>query len=169
MNAVRDLSGAKQDGPAQPQDLPNPSSTLSAPLLIDNSCNCPSVQPVSLGIPFPASVLREPGSLSLVDDEGKPVLLQTLPLACWPDGSTKWLLLDFMLPASNQGPTTWRLGEGLAETTSELPGEALRIVESGQTLVIDTGVAEFQISRTTLRPFTRVLLHGKDVLAPSLS
>jgi hypothetical protein len=149
--------------------MPQLPSPVSVPLLIHHNGTCSSVQPVTLGIPLPSGSLREPGALSLVDDKGKQVLLQTQPLARWPDGSVKWLLLDFLLPAQLQGRIGWKLEAGRAETATEAPGEALRIAESHQMLIIHTGVAEFQISRTTLQPFARVLLHGKDILAPTLS
>src|SRR5262249_47233072 len=89
--------------------------------------------------------------------------------AHWSDGSVKWLLLDFLLRSMKPGLTTWMLCEGSAETKDGSGGDRLRIVESDQTISVDTGVAEFQISRTVLQPFTRVLSQGEDILAPSLS
>jgi hypothetical protein len=104
-----------------------------------------------------------------MDDQGQQVPLQTQTLARWSDGSTKWLLLDFVVRSVQQGPATWTLTDSQAATPSEPSEEAIRIAESGEVLVIDTGLAEFHISRTTLQPFTRVLLQGRDILTPSLS
>jgi hypothetical protein len=165
--AVAELNGTRAGQSASPQRLQGSRSALIVPLLIHGRCNSQAVQPVTLGIPFPLGSLREPRDLSLVDDDGRPVLLQTLPLARWPDGSVKWLLLDFVLGSMKPGPTTWTLRENLARPGAEPQGEALRIIESGQTIVVDSGVAEFHLNRTTLQPFTRVLLQGQDVLAPS--
>ena len=53
--------------------------------------------PVSGGIPFPRGALLESDLADLVvtEQNGTPVPVQLQPTARWPDGSVKWLLLDF--------------------------------------------------------------------------
>jgi hypothetical protein len=165
-----ELNGVKAGQSPLPHGLPGSRSALSLPLLIDGRCNSQTVQPVTVGLPFPPGILREPGRLSLVNSDGRPVHLQRLPLAHWRDGSVKWLLLDFVLPSTKQGVTTWTLQEnpaGKTETDSE--GGPLRIIESGQTIVVNTGAAEFHLDGTILQPFTHVLLQGRDLLGPTSS
>jgi hypothetical protein len=160
----KDWSGSSCSLPQSRQATP---FTLSVPLLIHNGAALQAVQPVTVGIPLPSGALRAPAELSLVDHEGQPALLQTLPLARWSDGSIKWLLLDFVLHSMKAGLTTWMLRDIDLERRDGDGG--LRVVESGQTVVIDTGVAEFQISRTILQPFARALCRRQDVLVPGTS
>lgn len=48
-----------------------------------------------IGVPFPKGLVKEVERLALLSPEGKPRLLQVLPLVRWEDGSLKWCLLDF--------------------------------------------------------------------------
>ena len=52
-------------------------------------------EPVTTGVPFAPGVLAKGAPLALLDAKGKEVPLQTRVLAHWPDGSVKWVLLDF--------------------------------------------------------------------------
>ena len=51
--------------------------------------------PVTSGIPVPQGRLQPGDSVILQTVEGVAVPLQTEVLGFWPDGSIKWLLLDF--------------------------------------------------------------------------
>lgn len=51
--------------------------------------------PVTSGVPFPRSSLSSPRSVRLFDAQGGAVAVQASATARWPDGSIKWLLLDF--------------------------------------------------------------------------
>ncbi|HEY7424196.1 MAG TPA: hypothetical protein VH682_08185, partial [Gemmataceae bacterium] len=114
-------------------------------------------------LPFAKGVLSEPASLDLVDSAGRPVPLQTLPLARWADGSVKWLLLDFLLPGVREGCVNWLLR--LSPNDRRVPeAEALRVKESLREVVIETGSATFHLDRRGQLPFTRVLLGEEDVL-----
>ncbi len=57
--------------------------------------------PVSAGMPFHRGTLRDPSTLRLSDirkDRGIP--LQAQCLSRWPDGSCRWVLLDFQSDAA---------------------------------------------------------------------
>jgi hypothetical protein len=51
--------------------------------------------PVTSGVPFPKGVLGSARNLKLTAGDGKDVPLQVSATGHWPDGSVKWLLLDF--------------------------------------------------------------------------
>ena len=53
--------------------------------------------PVTGGVPLAKGALKDPRAARLVA-HGRAVPLQTEALARWPDGSVKWLLLDFQAP-----------------------------------------------------------------------
>src|ERR1700722_9642419 len=52
-------------------------------------------EPVTCGLPCPPQWLSDPSRLLLRDANGNPVPLQTRVLDRWPDGSVRWLLLDW--------------------------------------------------------------------------
>lgn len=67
--------------------------------------------PVTCGVPFPRGLLTDPATLALTDRHGRPVPLQTRTLNKWPDGSVRWLLLDWQAEA---GAAPYRLAPGQA-------------------------------------------------------
>jgi hypothetical protein len=92
---LRDREGIGQTGP------------LSVALFVRGTTASP--QPVTVGLPFPRGGLQDTGSLSLAGADGRPIRLQAEPLARWPDGSVKWLLLDFVCPAGGPAVGRWTL------------------------------------------------------------
>jgi hypothetical protein len=108
-------------------------------------------QPVTLGVPFPRGLLADPAQLALVNPEGRELPLQTRPLARWPDGSVKWLLLDFVTP----GGYGWSL-QTVPGRTAGPSSSRLAVSEEAGGPVVKTGVAEFCIEKRILRPFSRV-------------
>ncbi|MBI1314229.1 hypothetical protein GC176_23285 [bacterium] len=50
--------------------------------------------PLTRGIDLPRGLAANAARLSLADADGRPLPLQAEPLAWWPDGSIKWLLVD---------------------------------------------------------------------------
>lgn len=51
--------------------------------------------PVRCGLPIPEGELASPENASVIDSQGTPVPSQNRVMATWPDGSVKWLFLDF--------------------------------------------------------------------------
>jgi hypothetical protein len=137
----------------------------SLPLFVKSTGASKALQPVTVGVPFLRGWLTDPETVRLRDPEGRPVPLQRVPLARWPDGSVKWLLLDFLLPGTNPGCSTWTLD--LATTSHRPEAPALRISESAQAIRVDTGVATFQVGRSVLQPLTAVQCAGTDLLDAS--
>ena len=63
--------------------------------------------PVRSGVPFARGMLPPGRPVALRDPGGAVVPLQTTVLSRWPDGSTRWLLLDFVAgPESDDGRYT---------------------------------------------------------------
>src|ERR1700730_1172455 len=75
---------------------PRPDMTVH--LLLDSRCAVVSAQPVTVGLPLAKGWLTEGKGLTLRDAADNTVAVQTTPLAPWPDGSVKWLLVDFVVP-----------------------------------------------------------------------
>ena len=68
--------------------------------------------PVTSGIPFPQGALMAAENTRLLDRAGAEIPLQAAVLAEWPDGSVKWLLLDFQADVGAAGSAEYRLEYG---------------------------------------------------------
>ncbi len=141
--------------------------------------------PVSGGFPFGRSELREPGNVRLTHD-GRGVPVQTRPLAFWPDGSIKWLLLTFAADGSGTGGAAgeqsatfdltrrdgsaqvWRLDYG-GGARPDAGGAAVKAAEAGSVVRIDTGPLQLELS-TGQGWLRKVVADGREVLsAPARS
>jgi YetA-like protein len=118
-------------------------------------------QPVTFGLPFPRGHLSNPAHVALLAEDGDETPLQATPLARWPDGSVKWLLLDGVLGpvARGQQAATLRLSQDPATPS-------LSIHESGARITVDTGAVTFHLDRTALPLLARVSVGGKELLGP---
>ena len=69
-------------------------------------------QPCTISIPFRQGQLTDVGMLS-IEDEGKKLPTQKSILSTWPDGSVKWVLVNFLvdLPGNNEKKITMSLNE----------------------------------------------------------
>src|SRR5438552_1663157 len=69
--------------------------------------------PVTRGVPLPPGALREPAVARVTDAAGRAAPVQTRRLMRWPDGSVKWLLVDFQgdVPGGGRSEYTLELGD----------------------------------------------------------
>lgn len=102
--------------------------------------------PVTSGVPFARGVLKDPGQVRLVA-RGKTLPLQADVLAWWPDGSIKWLLLDFQASPTvkvcllRYGPAATRQA-----ATHPLPqGQRIKARQRDGAVTIDTGPLKFTV------------------------
>jgi hypothetical protein len=103
------------------------------------------LEPVTCSLPWPRGMLKEDSFLILRDDQGQPIPLQTRILDRWPDGSVRWLLLDWQ--ASVKGDCRYRLQVSeLPEGPVPPPAVGVRIQEGNGRITIDTGRAEFRLA-----------------------
>jgi len=56
-------------------------------------------EPVKIGMPLPKGVVKDHSVLTVRNNVGKVIPLQSTPLCRWSDGSLKWVLLDFLADA----------------------------------------------------------------------
>lgn len=93
--------------------------------------------PVTTGIPWPRGRLTDVRKLVLRDTTGAAVRLQARATDHWPDGSVRWVLLDWIAEAG-KGPYRVGLGEGAAVAGPEVKAE-----ESGDGFLVNTGSGQF--------------------------
>jgi hypothetical protein len=104
---------------------------------------------VSVGIPLPRGLVVDSATLSLEDASRTPMPVQSRVLDRWPDGSIRWVLLDFIAD-STAGDVSVRLDAAGA------PGrDAHRAfqVSGSDDLTVDTGRAAFRFRRGGPFPF----------------
>jgi hypothetical protein len=114
----------------------------------------PAFQPVTVGVPCARGTVLPPlrGWLSNLASDGVPA--QVEPLVHWPDGSVKWLLADFLLPAS------WNCSDGLklelASGEADVDRPGLSFLEKSDHWLVSTGCIRFTKPNSTLRPFSNI-------------
>lgn len=123
-------------------------------------------EPVTLGIPLPKGLLTGESLFTLQDVQGNKLPLQTASLACWPDESTKWVLLDFQISVEAYKTLELRLFLGTERPNSN-DMKTIVLDEGLDFLKVDTQAATFFLNKKIFNLFDRVVIHGKDVLAES--
>jgi hypothetical protein len=118
-------------------------------------------QPLTRGFPLPRGLLTDPHAVALTDGAGGEVPLQTQTLASWPDGSVRWLLLDFLVPECG-AEQHWTL-QPKAGNSPDTPPDGVRVREMADTVIVHTGPAEFHVDRHILKPLSRVLREGVPI------
>jgi len=121
-------------------------------------------EPLQMGIPLPRGWLAEGSSVSLAgEDQGGRIPVQSRPLAYWPDGSIKWLLIAFCASVPANQRVRYRLqrhtGAGIDMRT------CIHTVMNGVNITVHTGFAEFKINTSTDLFFSTVTLN-RDGSAP---
>lgn len=143
--------------PLVPSPQPPPPSPAGAILLkVSNPLDLGRFHaPVTAGLPFPPGHLTEDSELRLSDERGRERPLQTEVLSRWPDGSIRWLLLDFQADVPAEGEATYRLEYGAKEEEGEKgsrerggeeaengrgsPLTPITVRENGGRITVDTG------------------------------
>ena len=116
--------------------------------------------PVTSGIPFPQGELSSSDNARVLTSANREVPSQMRVMSAWPDGSVKWLLVDFQANVARNQKSTYRLeyGKGVSRTQVNSP---LRVKEDKTNIKIDTGEIKFSISRKRFTLFEHVVLNGQ--------
>ena len=136
----------------------------STPLLISvPSAREGHCEPVSVGMPLPAGLVTSEHDITLQDDRGQLTPLQSKVLERWPDGSIRWVLLDFQVTGDARPERRFTVRVG--ESGEAAAAHAITIDAGPRRVRIDTGVATFVARTGTALPFASVYVHGAPVLA----
>ena len=109
------------------------------PVAIDNA---PNGWPVRTSIPIARGELADANQSTVLAPDGRPVPTQAKALASWPDGSIKWLHLDF----ASTGASRYTVSYGRNVRGIAPPG-AVRTEETGAGIAVDTGAIKFNVPR----------------------
>ena len=113
----------------------------------------------TLGLPLPQGAVSDPSVLRVTSAAGAPLPAQFETTSTWPDGSVRWLLVDFTADCPAGGSANFVLRD--SGPAAEFPLLAVR--EDGRNVVVETGVLRCEIDREHFDLFGRVWLdHDRD-------
>jgi len=126
-------------------------------------------EPVTIGVPFPAGLVRDPQCIGLTDESGAAVAVQALATGRWADGSVQWALVDFCSTGPVAAERSYRIA--LDSSSPSPDGPRIRIASNEHEIVVDTGAAAFTLKSGAAFPFARVVAGGADLLdrSPALT
>ena len=108
-------------------------------------------EPVASGVPLPRGAVLDPSHLRVYDQAGRAVPCQCHQLGlCWPDGSLRWVLLQFQATVKGNSTATYTLR---ADPSSPAPTAARRVevAEAADSVAVNTGLIRFTVSRADFR------------------
>jgi hypothetical protein len=103
-------------------------------------------EPVTIGVPLPAGAVRDTGTLWIADGAGRRVPAQMRVLEQWPDGSARWVLLDFLAGVGARETVTYSLRQGAPPRAPAGPSVRASPGDAGYTL--DSGAMAADVGRT---------------------
>ena len=120
-------------------------------------------EPVTSGVPLPEGAVRGATRLRLANADGRSVPCQFTVQARWPDGSVKWVLLDFQTDVSARGTVRYTL----AETGGRDPAPEGAVVarETEQGVELDNGGIRIGFRRDRRGLFHALAKDGAALLA----
>lgn len=104
--------------------------------------------PVTSGVPFARGALADPAAAALFGPDGKEMPLQTEALARWPDGSVRWLLLDFQVDLAPNEKKAFELRHGPGVARSPV-AEPVRVEKEGEAIRVNSGPLELRLHPTS--------------------
>jgi hypothetical protein len=102
-------------------------------------------EPVRGGVPFPQGAVRSKTEVALRDPAGRLTAAQFRPLATWPDGSIRWLLVDFLARVPASGQSVYTLVPRMADAPA--PASPLTVDVQEALITVVTGPLKFTVHR----------------------
>lgn len=140
---------------------------VAAPLRVklslkENAAENRLAEPVTSGIPLPRGVIfpdKNTGQLplKLVDKEGKTVPAQFNVTAPWPDGSVRWVLLDFQASIQSKKQQEYYLEQ---TDSPQTPPSSLKVQDENGKITVDTGAITFTVNKTNFNLLDQVIINS---------
>jgi len=160
VNSFQHTGAAEDNGPY---------ASDTVPLWLESSARTSTCQPISFGLPFPKGWLTDPRDVALTDSAGRDYLIQTTTQATWPDGSVKWLLVDFVTGPLPSGRSRWELRRSAVPDFDSIPSwrsKTVRVRQEQEMVVVDTGHAQFHLKEGAFPLPQQVRIAGQEGLIP---
>ncbi len=144
-------------------------AVVDAPLRMSAPFDCGPRhrEPVTVGVPLPRGACRLPDELSLLNASHQRLPLQTRVLDAWPDGSIRWVLLDFQADCPDGQQADFRLTQAASSPSRGASDPAIAVRTAGASVTVDTGRAQFQLAAGTDALFASVAAGKQTVCAPN--
>ena len=114
----------------------------------------------TLGLPWPRGVHKKGQDFHALDSQGRPLPLQTWPLAWWPDGSLKWTA--HALPAGVEPGAAPSIRPGKGTSTA---GARVTVKTLADAIEVDTGVLRCRLPRQGAQLISSVQRNGVEILS----
>ena len=119
--------------------------SLSIPIIVENSSKeAAEAAPVSAGIPFGRKTLTDVKMLTLTGLDGKAVPLQAQCLSKWPDGSSRWVLVDFQAGVAGGARSEFTL---TARRKQVAVVDPVMVKRGASKVTFDNGIVRFSIAK----------------------
>jgi hypothetical protein len=115
---------------------------------------------VSWGVPFAEGEVSAESKFSLKDGKGNTLVLQSWPMAYWPDGSLKWSGLSTVV--DTVAGLTFQL-EALNESSETQESKKIAVIESDDAIQINTGVLQCEIPRRGEKIISSLKLDDREI------
>ncbi|MFO8079019.1 MAG: hypothetical protein R6V07_01830 [Armatimonadota bacterium] len=103
-------------------------------------------RPVSQGVPFPQGALGSADHARVLDAAGAEVPAQIDVTSRWPDGTVKWVLLDFQADIPETRQVQYALEFG-TEVTRAPVADSVDVNDAEDAVVVDTGALKVRLDR----------------------
>jgi exo-rhamnogalacturonan lyase-like protein len=118
---------------------------LAVPLVVEEPAGViRRAWPASASVPFPSGRVRAPDALWLAAPGGAPTPSQTRVLERWPDGSVRWLLIDFLVDVPAGERATYTLRDTKKPRAAAAPHVRLETGRDGSR-TLDTGALRVSV------------------------
>ncbi len=120
--------------------------------------------PVTSGVPLPEGLInlnpitRQP-PLRIINPEGKEIPAQFTILSSWPDGSIRWVLLDFQASVPAENEAIYYLKD---QGNGDSP-KGMKVEQTDDYIYIDNGRLEFTINKNGPNLFEKVFLKDFEI------
>jgi len=114
--------------------------------------------PVTCGLPFAKGELGSAAGVRLLDPDGQEVPLQVEERAWWPDGSVKWLLLNFQADCPPRTSVRYTVEFGTDVKRSASPPKPVTAKESPDAVTVNTGRLRFTVNKKSLGLIRNVIV-----------
>jgi hypothetical protein len=121
-------------------------------------------EPVTSGVPLPEGCVKRASDLRLLDAAKKPVPCQFTTQCLWPDGSVKWVLLDFRADVRASNRVEYVVSKRGRRMETECPVKA---EVSGGVVRLETRNWKLGITTNVAGLISSLMVDGKEIVSPT--
>ena len=121
--------------------------------------------PICWGVPFPQGALGSAENVRLLDPDGGEIPCAIRETGRWPDGSVKWILLQFQVSVGPQERATYTVEFGTGVVRAEFDSP-LTVSDAEGEILVETGPLRFAVSKRRFALLDQVWFEETPMLRP---